>query len=350
MKTTPVSTLGVSNATRLSLVKTQSELARASQELSSGRWADVGLKLGARTGQSVELRQEMARINTILDTNGLVSARLDTTQAALSSLHGVAEDFLGVLIAVRENPRAAEVVAPQAALNLKSLTGTLNANLNGQYLFAGINTDVPPMQDYAGPPASAAKGAVDAAFAGFFGFPQTDAANVAGITQAQMETFLDTVMPTLFADPAWGTTWSTASDENLSSRVSTNEVIATSANANERAFRDLARAYSMLVDLGAQNLAPEAYGAIVERAIGLVGGAMQGVTTVQARLGVAQNRVADASERMTIQRDILVRQVTDLENVDPFEAATRVNALMSQVEVSYALTARMREMSLLRYL
>ncbi len=77
---------------------------------------------------------------------------------------------------------------------------------------------------------------------------------------------------------------------------------------------------------------------------------MQGVTNVQARLGVAQNRVSDASERMSIQRDILTRQVTGLENVDPYEAATRVNALMSQVEVSYSLTARIRQMSLLRYL
>jgi flagellar hook-associated protein 3 FlgL len=349
MKTTPISTLGIANSTRLSMVKAQNALAKASEELSSGRFADVGLALGARTGQSVELRQELARIETILDTNGLVAARLDTSQAALSNIQGIAEDFLGVLIAVRENPQAADVVAPQAELNLKSLFGSLNANLNGQYLFAGINTDVEPLADYRGPPASAAKAAVDAAFAGFFGFGQGDPA-VAGITRAQMETFVDTALAPLFADPQWGATWSTASDENLSSRVSTNEVIATSANANEQPFRDLAMAYTMLVDLGADALPAPAYEALVERAIGLVGGAMQDVTTIQARLGVAQNRVADASERMSIQRDILTGQITDLENVDPYEAATRVNALMSQVEVSYSLTARIREMSLLRYL
>ncbi|MGP9821925.1 flagellar hook-associated family protein [Salinarimonas sp. NSM] len=349
MKTSFVSTLGVSNATRLSLVKSQSELARASHELSSGRHADVGLTLGARTGQSVELRQELARIETILDTNGLVSARLDTMQAALSNVQGTAEDFLGVLIAVRENAQAAEVVAPQAELNLKGLVGTLNANLNGQYLFAGIDTDTPPLVDYAGPPASPAKVAVDAAFLGFFGFDQDDP-GVAGITQAQMATFVDTQLAPLFADPQWGTIWSSASDENLSSRISGNEVIATSANANEQPFRDLAMAYTMLVGLGGDGLAQPAYRELVERSIGLVGGAMQDVTTVQARLGVAQNRVADATERMGIQRDILTRQVTGLENVDPYEAATRVNALMSQVEVSYALTARIREMSLLNYL
>jgi len=349
MKTTPISTQGIANSTRLSMIKTQNELATASKELSSGRWADVGLALGARTGQTVALRQELARISTIIDTNGLVAARLDTTQAALANVQGTAEDFLGVLIAMRENPEAAEVIAPQAELNLKTLVGTLNANLNGQYLFAGIDTDVAPMADYLGPPASPAKTALDAAFLGFFGFGQADPA-VAAITPAQMQTFVDTQLAPLFADPQWGATWSSASNENLSSRVSTNEVIATSANANEQPFRDLAMAYVLLTDLGVGGLQGNAYKTLIERATGLVGGAMQDLTTIQARLGVAQNRVSDASDRMAVQRDILTRQVTDLENVDPFEAATRVNALMSQVEVSYNLTARIREMSLLRYL
>lgn len=349
MKTTPISTQGIANSTRLSMIRSQNELATASKELSSGRFADVGLALGARTGQTVALRQELARISTIIDTNGLVAARLDTSQAALANVQSTAEDFLGVLIAMRENPQAAEVIAPQAELNLKTLVGTLNANLNGQYLFAGIDTEVAPMADYLGPPPSAGKTAVDAAFLGYFGFGQGDP-GVATITPAQMQVFVDNHLAPLFADPQWGATWSSASDENLSSRVSTNEVIATSANANEQPFRDLAMAYVMLSDLGPGTLEPNAYRTLLERATGLVGGAMQDLTTVQARLGVAQSRVSDASDRMAVQRDILTRQITDLENVDPFEAATRVNALMSQVEVSYNLTARIREMSLLRYL
>src|SRR6056297_1235811 len=98
MKTTPISTQGIANSTRLSMIKTQNDLAKASNELSSGRWADVGLALGARTGQAVALRQELARIETIIDTNGLVAARLDTTQAGLANVQSTAEDFLGVLI------------------------------------------------------------------------------------------------------------------------------------------------------------------------------------------------------------------------------------------------------------
>ncbi|MGY6568320.1 MAG: flagellin, partial [Salinarimonas sp.] len=72
--------------------------------------------------------------------------------------------------------------------------------------------------------------------------------------------------------------------------------------------------------------------------------------SVKARLGVSQNRVAAADERLSIQRDIINRQIVDLENVDPFETATRVNSLMTQVEMSYSLTARIRQLSLLKYM
>jgi flagellar hook-associated protein 3 FlgL len=36
--------------------------------------------------------------------------------------------------------------------------------------------------------------------------------------------------------------------------------------------------------------------------------------------------------------------------VDPFEASTRVAALMTQVETAYAMTARIQNLSLLKYL
>ncbi len=39
-----------------------------------------------------------------------------------------------------------------------------------------------------------------------------------------------------------------------------------------------------------------------------------------------------------------------MESVDPYEAATRVNILMTQLESSYAVTGRISRMSLLNYI
>jgi flagellar hook-associated protein 3 FlgL len=349
MKTTFVSTQAVSNATRLSMIKMQADLAKASQEMSSGRLADVGMGLGARTGQAVQLRQELSRINTILDTNGLVRSRLDTTQAALDGLLGTAEEMLGTLIAVRDGSGGGKVIKPQASLNLKGLIGTLNANMNGQYLFAGTNTDVMPMLPFESDPPSPAKQAIDDAFVAHFGFAQNDP-QVGGIEAPQMADFIDNVFVDLFDDGNWATLWSDASDRNIRSRISTSELIETSANANEGAFRKLALAFSMLSEVGGERLDKGAFQVVADRALSAVGGALQDLTGIQARLGIAQNRVANASERLTIQRDIMSQQIIGLENVDLFETSTRVNTLMSQVELSYSLTARIRQLSILRYM
>ncbi len=53
---------------------------------------------------------------------------------------------------------------------------------------------------------------------------------------------------------------------------------------------------------------------------------------------------------MSLQIDILTSQVNSLEAVDPHEAATRVSQLLTQIESSYALTARIMGLSILDYL
>jgi flagellar hook-associated protein 3 FlgL len=348
MKTTFVSSQAVANATRLSTMKMQADVAKHSQELSSGRWADVGLKLGHRTGHSLEMRQEIGRIETILDTNGMVASRLHTTQAALDGVRQTAERTVATLVTLRNNPGAAGVAGPQAALDLKALAGALNANFNGQHIFAGINTDVKPFADYEATP-SPAKAAVDLAFSNYFGMSQTDPA-VAGISEADMALFLENEFADLFEDPAWSA-WSQASGtRNLQSRISMSELVETSVNTNEPAFRKLAMAYTMLSDLGGANLPSGAYQAIVRKATEVMGAAVPEIAGLQGRLGVAQNRVKDADQRLTIQRDILTRQVSGLEAVDPYDTAARLNELMSQVEMSYSITARVRQLSLLNFI
>ena len=72
--------------------------------------------------------------------------------------------------------------------------------------------------------------------------------------------------------------------------------------------------------------------------------------TEQSRLGTAQERVKSANDRMSIQIDIMTNHISLLEGVDPYEASTRVSALMTQVETAYAMTARIQNLSLLKYL
>ncbi|KAB2943265.1 MAG: flagellar hook-associated family protein [Hyphomicrobium sp.] len=349
MKTTFISTSAISAATRSSLMKVQQELAEAEKEMTTSRLADVGKSLGFRTSQAISLRQEHSRLTTIIETNTTVSTRLKATQSTLQNLVDNAQDFVGQLLGSRIGGANALGVQTEAESRLEGFLDTVNTSFGDGYLFAGVNSDVKPITEYFGTPAPASRQGVANAFLADFGITQSDPA-VQNISAADMQTFLDTTFADLFNDPSWSADWSSASSQNMRNRISTSELIETSTNANEAAFRKLAKAYTMVADLGVENLSQPAFEAVVDQAIRDVNEAIQDLSELQSKLGVAQQRVSDASERMSLQLDIMTTQVNSLEAVDPNEAATRVSALLTQIETSYALTARIMGLSILDYL
>ncbi len=349
MKTTFISTSALADANRATLAKLQARLADAQKEVTTGRLADVGLGLGYRAGESVSLRQEHARLTAITDTNASVSTRLDATQGALKGLAAAAQSFLGQLLAARTSDTGPRVIQGQAQSALSAFADTLNTTVNGAYLFAGINADVKPVTDYNQQPPPANAQAVGSAFAAAFGFPQSDP-GAAAIAPADMQTFLDGAFAGLFDPAAWSGTWSAASDQNVKSRISTNELIETSVNANAAPFRKLASAYTMLAGLGVESLGQGTYQTAVDTAVRTVGEALNGLTDLQAGLGTAQERVKNANDRMSIQMDIMTNHIGALEGVDPYEASTKVSSLLTQIETAYAMTARIQKLTLLNYL
>jgi flagellar hook-associated protein 3 FlgL len=349
MKTTFISTSSISAATRSSLAKVQQEIAQAQIEMNTGRHADVGQTLGYRTEQTISLRQEHSRLTTIIETNTVVATRLDTAQQTLQNLVNNAQGFIDQVLASRNDGADATVIKGQAESSLESFLNAMNTSLGDSYLFAGVNTDVKPLTDYFESPTPASRTGVANAFFAAFGVTQSDP-NAANITSVDMQAFLDTAFADLYDDPSWTTDWSSASTQNVRNRISNNELIETSVNAGEAAFRKLAQAFTMVADLGVENLNDDTLKTVLNQAMSVASEAIQDLGEVQSKLGVAQQRVSDASERMTIQIDIMTTQVNALETIDRNEAATRVSALLSQIEVSYALTARLMNLSILNYL
>ena len=348
MKTMFTSTSGIAEATRLTMMKLQSQLVNAQKEVSTGRYADVGATLGSRTGQTVSLRQELTRLQAMIDSNGSVATRMDATQSALKGIGADAQAFLNQLAAA-PNSDVQSILQGQGKSALSALIGTLNTQINGAFLFAGINADVKPIANYDQSPPASNRQAVADAFFTTFGFSQSDP-QVATISPGAMQAFLDTSFADIFADAGWKSTWSSASDQNVRSRISTSELIDTSANANDEAIRKLASAYTMVADLGTANLSQAAFQKVVDKSMQLAAEAIQGLTMVQASLGSTQQRVANANSRMTIQSDIMTKHIGALEGVDPYEASTRLSALMTQVETAYAMTARIQRLTLLNHL
>ncbi|MEE1655382.1 flagellar hook-associated family protein [Microvirga sp. CF3062] len=449
MRTSFVSTLALWNSSKTSLDKMQTGLVKANKELVTGRDADVGLKLGYKTGQTLSLRQDRAEIDALIDSNASILLRMKSSTTALDQVRTNGDKFMDALIATPLNSSSLTTVMYQARVNLQSMVSSMNSNVGGQYIFGGINSQEKPLNDYSGgtPTLRAAvsipvsglsagdvirfgvggtpeqvftvtgettvdalvtsinaavaattlsgveasrdpvtgnlvlksidlmgktdvtgsftdvdgagipvegsvtrspQAAVASAFRSTFGFGVGDAA-VSTITPGDMKTFLDGSFAALFEGSNWQD-WSNASSQNIQSKISATEKVEASTNANGQGIQKMAMAYTMISELGLDRLGETTREALVSKALETFSEATTGVKTMQSKLGAVQEKVEEADERMSLQKDILDAKVIHLEAVDPAEAKIRVDRLMTQIQTSYSLTAQLRTMSLINYL
>lgn len=348
IKAQSVSSYALSNGLRSIVAKAQTELLKAQQEASTGMLFDVGLALGARSGQTISLRKEHDRLSALTDMNKLTAERMKTSQTAIGGVVSETQKYLANLTGATATAEGKNAIVQSAKAGLQTTIGLLNSSYAGEYIFAGVNTDVKPVGDYA--EGGAAKAAIGQAFESHFGFPMSDAGQVAGISAADMKAFLNGPLTDQFSEANWSANWSQASSTVIKSRIAPTELAETSVSANAAGFRKAAMSFAMVAELGNIGLNDSAYSALVDKALTTTTEAISSVSQSQSTLGIAQDRTTNANTRIAAQLNILNNSVLDLEAVDPYEAATRVSALTSQIETSYAMTARLMGMSLLNYL
>ncbi|MCH4543030.1 MULTISPECIES: flagellar hook-associated family protein [Brucella/Ochrobactrum group] len=347
MKAQSISTYGATSALRALVAKNKAEMLKAQQEATTGTVFDVGLSLGSKSGQTVSLRKEYDRLSVLTDMNKLVQQRMNATQTAAGTIIENTQNFLGDLTGANNTAESAATIAKSAKSILNSVTGLLNTSFNGEYIFAGVNTDVKPVADYT--EGSTAQTAVRQAFQDHFGFAIDDP-QVANITGDEMKAFLEGDFADQFNDANWAANWSDASDTVIKSRISPTETADTSISANADGFRKTIMSAVMVAEFATIGLNSSAFEALTHQAMQTTTTAITETTSEQTTLGLAQSRTEAATTRIAAQQKILNQSVLNLEEVDPYEAATRVNALKTQIETSYSLTVQLQNMSLLNYL
>lgn len=345
MKISFVSNQAVSKALGYQLSRLHRDMMQAQQEVSSGKYADVGLALGARTGQAVALGRDIERLEGLQVSNSLISARIDATMISVDRLTKQADAFMSALTVSAEN--SVEVLRATAKATLETLTSVLNTSHNGEYIFAGVNTDIPPITDYYAADA-ANKAKFNEAFEDHFGYPQSDP-QAAAITADEMSAFLEDIVEPLFFGAGW-TDWSRATDHGITNRIGLNETAETTLTANMDGVRRLAMAATIVSDLLEAPLNDAARDVVITRARDLVSGSVTEINQSAAGLGLVENRIEAANQRMDMQVDIFKLSLGNLQNVDTYEASTRISTLLAQIETSYALTSRIQKLSLLNYL
>jgi flagellar hook-associated protein 3 FlgL len=346
MRLSHVSSQSISSALRLAVSAKQRQMINAQKEVVTGQFSDAAMTLGVKNGKRVSLTREAERIASIVETNNLVTARLNITQDSIGQIDKALDQLSETLMTAVSGSADSAVVTSAAKTALADMTGLLNTSHDDGFVFAGVNTDAEPISDYQSGGASAA---VNAAFQTWFGFPKTDL-QAGFITAAQMDTFIAIGVEPLFLGSGWNGQLSSASADPVMSRITLSESTASSITANETGFRKALYAAALATEFFDGALGAAAKSAVALKAVSMSGEGKAELAALQGKVGFIEGRVSDAQARLEVQSDHLSTLASDMAAVDPYEASTRLTSILSQIETSYAITARIQDLSLMRFL
>ena len=341
-----ISTLSYHQGMLNNMLKSQTDLQKAQNEVSSGRYDDVNLQLGGEVSRNLSWRLDLSQVTQYIDMNTQANDKAQATQSALDAMKNSANTFLSTLAGARSATNGQDLIKSSASSMMQSFQQAANISYAGQYLMAGQNSTAPPMSTYQG---GAGQSAFNDAFQANFGFPPTDD-QAANITPDQMKSFLSGPFEDLFQGSSWTSNFSSASDTNVAARIDKTQTVNVSANANDPAMKNMMMAMVAVMDAGIGKLNTSTFQSVIDYSLSKTGTAVQGIGEIESSIGSAQQSIAQATTKHNSMKTILESQIQSTEAVDPTEASVRVNTLMNQVEANYAVTGKLQSLSLLNYL
>jgi len=331
---------GVSNlVTNMQMARangqTKLALNTAGQEVASGRKASLIKATGGDFGPLFALERNLAQLELRAQTIKEASAKAAATQLNMeniqNTLAGYGTDLLSA-VGIESQPRAFSI-ANSARNALDRMISSLNTQYAGQSLFAGAGVDGPAV--------------VDAA---------TMYSDITALTLAAPDSVSAiAAIDDYFFSPAGGFLSGGFTGSALDApgaALADGEVVDYSLRGDDLAIRQALRNVAMAAvaangDHGGSNF--DGMNMLKEAALGALStqgeltGLREGLGQVEEQIDLAAARNSAESSAFEINRNAILA-------ADPYEAATRFQALEGQMEAIYLMTSRLSGMRLQNYL
>ena len=312
------------------------DLVRLSQEISSGRVADVTRRLRGDFSALSGIESGLTRLVSFETTRTEMKLETNARQASIGSVRSLTGDLTGALLLVQEefDPVLVTNAARDAASRFASAVSMFNSTAGSRSLFAGQAVDRPALA-----PADTMLTAIEA-----------EIALSGAATAADVSALVDT-----WFGPGGGfETVGYLGDLTGIAPVplSENEALSTPPTANDMRVREALAAFAKaaLVDRGALPGQPEERASLVRQAGTDLFNAEAGLVSLQAEIGVAEAQIDRAGTEIRAEQDALEVARSELIGIDPFETATALQSAEAQLRALYALTAKLSRLSLTEYL
>lgn len=318
-------------------VQLKTVLNRLSEEVVTGQAQDVAEKLGG----DVTILAGIDRSLNVIDAYEVVASEAGVLTSTMQASLGLIQDLSGELgplllsAATSASPILVQTSTNDAREKFGALVSALNTNVAGRYIFGGAETGAPPVMD------SQQIIGILQPLVGAASTPQ-DA------VQALVDWFDAPVGGGGFLDLAYS-----GSDQAIGPlRIAEGENLTVGANAADHRIRDAMKGFALaaLVHDGLFDGDPAARTSLANSAGEFMLTAEGSLSALRAEIGTHEASISAAQARNQAQASSLQIVRTEMLAVDPYEAATALEAVQTQLETLYTLTARLSGLSLVDYI
>ena len=309
-------------------------LATLTQELSTGKAADLNTRLGGDFTYLSDIERSLSRLEAYEIATTESSLFASSAQGYIAKINdnasNLSNDILATTGTTSENNT--NLLSGQSRLYLEESIRSLNGQVAGRSLFAGTATTDVPLAD------------VDTLMSALVveASPHSTAADM---IQAVKD---------WFADPAgFDAVMYQGSTTSMSSvNVGPNEQVNISLRADDENFKQALQSFAIgaLATESGMTLSMTVQTDLLSGASTELLDARNRLTGVQADLGFTEARIEEAAVRNAAATTSLSLNKNELTQADPFETATRLEETQFQLESLYTVTARSSQLSLLRFM
>ncbi|WP_341367979.1 flagellin [Yoonia sp. BS5-3] len=315
-----------------STIKT--ELADLAESMSSGRVTDVTRTLNGDTVRLSGLVYSLSQLDGYQQAVTETTQILAGMQAVLGQVDTMRADTAEQLLLVSDESTLSQVneAARAARDRFGEMVTVLNTQIADRALMSGTSVD---SQSLANPEDMLAD--MQTAIGGATDFATIEAA-----------------IDTWFDDPAGGfATMGYQGDTGAIAqrRVSDTNTVRLDARADDPAIKETLKGAAMAAmanDLTGLDQATKA--TLLKEAGAALFTASSELIGVRTRIGAAEAEVAQTETEMNAQRTSFEIARSNLVAADPFDTASRLQSVQLQLETHYSVTARLSQLSLLRYI
>lgn len=307
------------------------------EEVVSEIRSDIGAAVKGDFTSLSAVQRSIGILTSYNQANTEATVFLGSMQSALDVVQTLSGDVGSALTAagignIKSN---VDATTADAAQKFASVVAALNTNVSGRFVFSGNATDTKPLA-----PADEMLDALETAITGL--------SAVQDIVDAVDDWFAAPSGGGGFADIGY-----LGSDDPLSPiRIAEGDAVSVDFTAADPAIRDTLRGFALAALVGEDRVPDDetTRAQLTEIAGTRIMTVEASLTGTRTRLGTAEGLVADAQTRNTAEISALSLTRTSIIGADPYETATALEAVKSQLETLYTLTSRLSSLTLTDYL